>query len=106
MPRIVRTNTCSRCKHSELETGGRYCHMVPPVSSPIIVPLPEPPGFKVGFFTCWPVVKDDEWCAQWKPQVEIAATLPEAVQRGVVSIVGRDHQPQPAGKFVDGAADG
>lgn len=97
--RVIRSSTCENCGHSEVEaTGERFCHAMPPIASPIIVPSEGPPGFKVGFYTCFPKVRDVEWCATWKAKIHLAATLGDAMKREPVSFNGGIGR-QPPGHF-------
>ena len=106
MNRVVRTQTCSACKFSEAEAGQRFCHRMPGVASPMMMPHSgSPGGVRVGFYTCWPVVKDEEWCGEYRPRIDVAVALPEAVQRGAASPLSTRFGSQPSGEFVPGDAE-
>ena len=70
---IIRTEVCAKCKWSTMQPGNvnqRQCRRFPPTA--LHVPQMDRMGRIAGTMTIsgYPLVKNDEWCGEFKPRVE------------------------------------
>jgi len=70
-PKVIRKNRCQNCGYSQLMRGADYeCHRGPPAAQafPVQSQQAGQPNFMI--HTCHPIVKDIDWCGEWKAKLD------------------------------------